>query len=73
PKALREKGAKHCDDIIKVFSTSQPTSFLSLELPELGELMERSEFSKHRGTGGYSLSEDWIALSFRIRTRIQGA
>jgi hypothetical protein len=73
PSVTKENGEKHCDDIIKVFLTSQPTSFLSLELPEIGEFIKKREFSKHRGTSSYSSSEDWIALSFRIRTHIKGA
>jgi hypothetical protein len=73
PLVLQEKGEKYCDDIIKVFLTSQPTSFLSLELPELGKYIKRSGFSKHRGTGSYSPSKDWVALSFRIRTYVKGA
>lgn len=73
PLVLQEKGEKYCDDIIKVFLTSQPTSFLSLELPEFEKYIKRSGFSKHRGTGSYSPSEDWVALSFRIRTYVKGA
>lgn len=73
PLVVKEKGEKYCDDVIKVFLTSQPTSFLSLELPELGKFIERSEFSKHRATSSYSSSKDWVALSFRIRTCIKGA
>jgi len=41
PLAFKEKGERQCDDIIKVIVTSQPTSFVSLELPKLGKLMER--------------------------------
>lgn len=67
----KEKGEKYCDDIIKVFLTSQPTSFLLLELPELGKSIGRNELRKYRGKGSYSSSEDWIALSFRIRTRMK--
>jgi hypothetical protein len=73
PPALREKGEKQCVDIFKVFLTSQPTSFMSLELPELGNLLERSKVSKYRGGGAYSSSKDWFALSFRIRTHFKEA
>jgi hypothetical protein len=70
PSEIREQGKRHCDDIIKVILTSQPTSFLSLELPELGECVGRQKPSKDRATGSFSSSEDWAALSFRIRTRV---
>jgi len=38
PQAVREKGQNHCNDILRIILTSQPTPF-SLELPELGESM----------------------------------
>ena len=60
-------GYGSCEDIIKVFVTSQPTSFDSLELPkldELGKTSVRNRISRPSNDG----SEDWIALNFPIRT-----
>jgi hypothetical protein len=73
PKEEKAKGITQCDDIIKIFLTSQPISFLSLELPELDQPKKHKKLGKYRGTGSFRPSEDWIAVSFRIRTRIKGA
>jgi hypothetical protein len=61
---------KYCssEDIIKVFVTSQPTSFDSLELPNLDELGKTNA-----GDWIYPSShvlEDWVALNFSIRTSL---
>jgi hypothetical protein len=81
PTELREKGLYQCDDIIKVFITAQPTSFMSLELPKI----ERSTRKDTRrstlmnglrnitgqcrdGTDG---SEEWTALSFPIHITLK--
>ena len=69
PSRIISRGQDHCDDIIKVFLTSQPTSFDLLELPEIGKLVEERGTSGKRGKGGDHLVEDWAALSFRIRTK----
>ncbi|KAI6087273.1 putative caspase [Hypoxylon rubiginosum] len=55
-----------CEDIIKVFITSLPTSFDMLELPKLHELAKGD--AGHRVTPSYDhVSEDWISLQFSIR------
>ncbi|KAI1662036.1 hypothetical protein F4813DRAFT_96450 [Daldinia decipiens] len=55
-----------CEDIIKVFITSLPTSFDMLELPKLHELAKRNV--RDRVTPSYDhVSEDWISLQFPIR------
>ena len=69
PPEIIDRGQDHCDDIVKIFLTLQPTSFDLLELPEIGELVEEHRTSGSRGKGGNYLSEDWAALSFCIRTR----
>jgi hypothetical protein len=73
PKEEKAKGVSQCDDIIKIFLTSQPISFLSLELPELDQPKKHKKPGKYRGTGSFRPSEEWIAASFHIRTRIKGA
>lgn len=69
PEKMREQGYHSCEDIIKVFITSRPTSFNLLELPKLGG---------HIGTGKHQRTdqvgegpENWVALDFPIRTSLQ--
>ncbi|KAK3983853.1 hypothetical protein QBC44DRAFT_254214, partial [Cladorrhinum sp. PSN332] len=64
PLSMREHGS--CEDIIKIFVTSQPTSFGLLELPNLDELAETiaGARSSHQKS---DVSEDWTALNFLIR------
>lgn len=67
PSNIR-KGDRDFEDIIKVFVTSQPTSFDLLELPKLGGPFEKNATSRtSRGVDNHS-SEDWAALNFRVRT-----
>ncbi|KAI0544755.1 putative caspase [Xylaria curta] len=69
PKALSQKGMSSCEDIIKVFITSQPTSFASLELPKLGDSHDHRVFKPTGQEQGVSSErEDWVAIDFRIRT-----
>jgi hypothetical protein len=70
PAEIRKKGHRQCEDIIKVFITSQPTSFDLLELPKLGESVKRNATSRARGEDGDS-SEEWAALNFPIRTSLK--
>ena len=65
PSAMSGYGS--CEDIIKVFVTSQPTSFDSLELSMLDEIGKTSVGDRisHPNNDG---SEDWVALNFPIRT-----
>ena len=71
PSRIKEKGHLHYEDTIKVFLTNRPTSFMSLELPEIGENLERNGYSRTRGDGGGLLSDDWAALNFRIRSKVK--
>lgn len=68
PNDMREKH-HFCDDILKVFLTSHPTSFDFLELPELGKLakMEKMDRTDNRDN---CLEGDWVGLSFHIRTSV---
>ena len=62
------KEDRHFEDIIKVFVTSTPTLFDSLELPKLGDPVKKNTTSRtNRGSDNNS-PEDWAALSFRVRT-----
>lgn len=69
PPDLRQKGKKECEDVIKVFLTTLPTSFTSLTLPKLGERVRHDNpyAQSDRGRGG-SNSEYWAAINFRVRT-----
>ncbi|KAF4630753.1 hypothetical protein G7Y89_g7385 [Cudoniella acicularis] len=72
PLEMREKGHRQCEDTIKVFITSQPTSFDLLELPKLGKSINRNRISRpSRGNGPGNLSEQWAALNFRIHTSLK--
>ncbi|KAL9099251.1 MAG: hypothetical protein Q9187_009524, partial [Circinaria calcarea] len=71
PPKIKEQEHLHYEDIIKVFLTTQSTSFMPLELPEIGEYLERKEKSRNRGDGSGPLSDDWAALNFRIRSKIK--
>jgi hypothetical protein len=66
PFVMHEYGS--CEDIIKVFVTSQPTSFDSLELPNLDELAETNAGDRIHPSG--HVLEDWVALNFFIRTSL---
>jgi Caspase domain len=59
---------RQCEDIIKVFVTSQPTSFDLLELPRLGGPVKKDRSSRSSHDGGSPSSEDWAALNFLVRT-----
>ncbi|KAI0887516.1 putative caspase [Annulohypoxylon maeteangense] len=54
-----------CEDTIKIFVTSQPTSFDWLELPKLGEpgRGDVEDVISHRN----NLPDDWMVLNFPIR------
>ncbi|KAH7017244.1 hypothetical protein EDB80DRAFT_279163 [Ilyonectria destructans] len=69
PVEMLDKGHLQCEDIIKVFITSQPTSFDLLDLPKIDGIPKKSSSSR-TGEGGPNLSEDWVALNFHIRTSV---
>ena len=66
PPVMSEHGS--CEDVIKVFVTSEPTSFDSLELPNLDELDKTS--GARVGRPNSNGPEDWVALNFPIHTFI---
>ncbi|KAI1311120.1 hypothetical protein F5Y03DRAFT_321744 [Xylaria venustula] len=61
-----EQGQDQCEDVIKVFLTAQPSSFTTLELPKIGQDPRRAS-PEIQGKRGYSSSEDWAVLTFRVR------
>ena len=71
PDQMREKGHRSCKDILKVFVTSQPTSFDLLELPRLGGRAKTPEADKTRREGGDGL-ENWAVMNFSIHISLQG-
>lgn len=68
PNDIREKH-HFCDDIVKVFLTSHPTSFDFLELPKLGELAKTEKIDRTDNRDN-CLEGDWVGLSFHIRTSV---
>jgi hypothetical protein len=71
PPEISNRSLKDCKDIIKVFVTSQPTSFDILELPKLGDAVKRRESGEdNRDSSGRSL-EDWAALNFSVHTFLE--
>lgn len=70
PREMEENVHHHCNDFIKVFVTSQQTSFDLLELPRLGESIKKSVQDRVGGGGGSQVAENWVALNFPIRTFI---
>ncbi|KAH6641968.1 hypothetical protein C7974DRAFT_92938 [Boeremia exigua] len=65
------QGLEVCDDIIKIFITTRPTSFWSLELPKIGAVMERGSDKSGKTRNSYGLPVDWIATSLRVRTQAE--
>ena len=66
PDRMKEKGLQKCDDIIKVLVTTQPTLFDLLELPKLGEAMEKKPPSRTDEQQSSFVLEDWASLDFHI-------
>ena len=49
-----------CTDVIKVFVTSQPTSFESLELPGINELVPTKSAENRTNFAVSNESEAWV-------------
>ena len=67
------RGLHDCEDLIKVFVTSLPTTFDSYELPELGKVnlssfYKQTAVSRADQNSSNHTSEDWVALNFHVRT-----
>ncbi|KAI1360490.1 hypothetical protein F5Y08DRAFT_348713 [Xylaria arbuscula] len=75
PRDLSKKGISSCEDIIKLLITSQPTSFASFEMQKLNDSHDRVETDltgKEQVSLGSIRTEDWVAVSFIIRTEKNG-
>jgi hypothetical protein len=74
PSEMIEKGHKQCEDIVKIFLTTQPTAFTSLEMPKIDESAKadtsHSSLVVDLGSGGMEDSDDWTALNFDIHIRV---
>ncbi|KAI9764584.1 MAG: hypothetical protein M1840_008313 [Geoglossum simile] len=70
PEQMKDKGCSSCEDIVKVFVTSRPTSFDLLELPKLGEIAMVSKVDRSDRDGGDGLG-DWVAMNFPIRVSLR--
>ena len=72
PPVLRQLQKLYCEDIVKVFITSEPTSFDSLELPRLEEALDRTTtYPVGLYRGSEAISEDWMTFNFSIRTYLR--
>ncbi|RYP45912.1 hypothetical protein DL769_011426 [Monosporascus sp. CRB-8-3] len=84
PEFLRSRGQNQCEDIVKIFLTSKPTSFPSMVLPEM-PLHAEGLCGRVRGGGDQlpnflsqltarfrsrrnALHEEWASRNFIIRT-----
>ncbi|KAK3378915.1 hypothetical protein B0T24DRAFT_589525 [Lasiosphaeria ovina] len=71
PAVMLAEGHRQCRDIIKVFVTSQPTSFDILELPRIGGVApEKKTSSRISWVDDDSLAQ-WAALSFPTYTSLK--
>lgn len=72
-EGMKRRGFTQCDDVIKVFVTSRPTSFAVLELAEIegGKRGARSG-SRVGGEEEKGGAEEWAAFDFPIRTSLRG-
>jgi hypothetical protein len=76
PSEMVEKGHYQCEDIIKVFLTAQPTTFVSLEMPKINESAKMnanrasSPIADPSSSGGES-SDDWAVLNFHFHTTVK--
>ncbi|KAI1360412.1 hypothetical protein F5Y08DRAFT_331596 [Xylaria arbuscula] len=69
PPQFTQQGIDSCEDIIKIFITSQPTSFAPLEMQQLYDSSDSGVVElPNREHTPYTGKEDWVALDFRIRT-----
>jgi hypothetical protein len=82
PKSLQDGGKGQCEDIIKVFITSRPTSFPLMVLPDLSHTASAvfrgayscdylSDFLSRLNDSVRGQTEDgWATQNFIIRTRL---
>lgn len=76
PSDMLAKGYEECEDVIKIFVTTQPTTFMALEMPNINTLTKMdangvsTPIADSSSGGGESL-DDWIALNFHVHTTIK--
>jgi hypothetical protein len=67
----RAGGKTECHDTLKLFLSRRPTSFLSLEIGELGKLSVCPKRPVSACRGAQHSSEQWEAVNFHIHTRLR--
>ncbi|KAM0235001.1 hypothetical protein ACHAP5_009863 [Fusarium lateritium] len=67
PPEMEANGLLQCEDTLKIFVTSHPTSFDLLELPKIGH-SPKKQATKSRDRSGKECAEEWVALNFSLRT-----
>jgi hypothetical protein len=67
PSEMKARGLFQCDDTLKIFVTSHPTSFDLLELPKIGS-SPKKQATISRDRSGKECAEEWVALNFSLRT-----
>ncbi|KIL88012.1 hypothetical protein FAVG1_08894 [Fusarium avenaceum] len=67
PAEMKARGLLQCDDTLKIFVTSHPTSFDLLELPKIGS-SPKKQATRSRDRSGKECAENWVALNFSLRT-----
>jgi len=73
PERMKEKRLQLCEDIIKVFVTPQLSLFDLLELPKVGEAMEKispSRADEQQVRFVPEQPEDWASPNFHIRVSL---
>ncbi|KAK3391099.1 caspase domain-containing protein [Podospora didyma] len=76
PAEMVSQGYRRCEDIIKVFVTSRPTSFDILELPKIGRVASPPKDSSSRiswSSGGHDDASGclWAAVNFTVYTTLK--
>ncbi|OTB18768.1 hypothetical protein K445DRAFT_8792 [Daldinia sp. EC12] len=70
PSEMIEKGHTYCEDVIKVFITSQPASFDIFELGKIGSELRQKRSTTRTGQDDSLCSSHWSTLNFYIRTSV---
>jgi hypothetical protein len=73
PSDMLANGLEQCVDVIKVFITTKPTNFATLEMPKVGASRKMDAASAPTTavltSGSQSeISDDWLALNFELHT-----
>ena len=71
PPELSSRYQMECNDIVKVFVTSQPTTFDSLELSKMGTAPKKKDGNKTDRNSSVSSSGDWATLNFPIQIHLR--